>query len=158
MVCMSGEAESRATPRAASWSPGALWPGVQVALGLLLVVLGVLRQDPLALLLTGLAALILIPTGVSQLLRRPRLEVVDDSLAIKKLSGTVFVPKEEVVEVRALGVARWGARQHLMRVEYVDERGREQLDVFTRTDLGTDPRDVVDTLTGLGFPGQATRG
>lgn len=157
MVCMSGEAESRGTARAASWSPGALWPGVQIALGLLLVVLGVLRQDPLALLLTGLAALILIPTGVSQLLRRPRLEVMDGALAIKKLSGTVFVPKEEIVEIRALGVARWGARQHLMRVEYVDERGREQLDVFTRTDLGTDPRDVVDTLTDLGFPGQDAR-
>lgn len=151
---MNGGAESEAGPRAASWSPGTLWPGVQIALGIGFVVLGVQRQDPVALLLTGLAALVLIPTGVSQLLRRPRLEVVDGQLAIKKLSGTLFVPKEEIVEVRALGVARWGARQHLMRVEYVDDRGREQLDVFTRTDLGTDPRDVVDTLTELGFPGQ----
>lgn len=151
---MSGGAESEAGPRAASWSPGALWPGVQIALGVGLVVLGMQRQDPLALLLTGLAALILVPTGVSQLLRRPRLEVVDGSLAIRKLRGTLFVPKEEIVEVRALGMARWGARQHLMRLEYVDDRGREQLDVFTRTDLGTDPRDVVETLTGLGFPGQ----
>lgn len=151
---MSGGAESEAGPRAASWSPTIVWPSVQIAMGVGLVVLGLGRQDPLALLLTGLAALILIPTGVSQLLRRPRLEVVDDSLAIKKLSGTLFVPKQEIVEVRALGTARWGARQHLMRVEYVDDRGREQLDVFTRTDLGTDPRDVVDTLTGLGFPGQ----
>ena len=151
---MSGGAESEAGPRAESWSPGALWPGVQIALGVGLVVLGMQRQDPLALLLTGLAALILVPTGVSQLLRRPRLEVVDGSLAIRKLRGTLFVPKEEIVEVRALGMARWGARQHLMRLEYVDDRGREQLDVFTRTDLGTDPRDVVETLTGLGFPGR----
>ena len=149
---MDSEAGAAAGPRAASWSPGAVWPGVQIALGVGLVVLGLQRQDPLALLLTGLAALILIPTGVSQLLRRPRLEVVDDSLAIKKLSGTLFVPKEEIVEVRALGMTRWGARQHMMRLEYVDDRGREQLDVFTRSDLGTDPRDVVDTLTGLGFP------
>ena len=153
---MDSEAGAAAGPRAASWSPGAVWPGVQIALGVGLVVLGLQRQDPLALLLTGLAALILIPTGVSQLLRRPRLEVVDDSLAIKKLSGTLFVPKEEIVEVRALGMTRWGARQHMMRLEYVDDRGREQLDVFTRTDLGTDPRDVVDTLTGLGFPAQST--
>lgn len=153
---MSSGAESVAGPRASSWSPGAAWPSVQIALGIGLVVLGLQRQDPLALLLTGLAALILIPTGVSQLLRRPRLEVVDDSLAIKKLSGTLFVPKEEIVEVRALGMTRWGARQHMMRLEYVDDRGREQLDVFTRTDLGTDPRDVVDTLTGLGFPARST--
>ena len=151
---MSGEALPEDVPKAASWSSGVVWPGLQIALGVGLVLAGIQREDPLALLLTGLAALILIPTGVSQLLRRPRLEVVDDSLAIKKLSGTLFVPKQEIVEVRALGTARWGARQHLMRVEYVDDRGREQLDVFTRTDLGTDPRDVVDTLTGLGFPGQ----
>lgn len=155
---MSGGADSDTAPRASSWSPGTVWPSVQIALGLGLAVLGLQRQDPLALLLTGLAALVLIPTGVSQLLRRPRVEVVDGQLAIKKLSGTVFVPKEEIVEVRALGTARWGARQHLMRLEYVDDRGREQLDVFTRTDLGTDPRDVVDTLTGLGFPGRPDDG
>ena len=41
-----------------------------------------------------------------------------------------------------------------MRLEYVDDQGREHLEVFTRTDLGTDPRDVVDTLTRLGFPGR----
>ena len=88
---------------------------------------------------------------MSQLLRRPRIEVVDGQLAIKKLGRALFVPRSEVVEVRALGSARWGVRQHMMRLEYTDERGREQLDVFTRLDLGTDPRDVVETLTRLGF-------
>ncbi|MGW8590457.1 PH domain-containing protein [Dietzia sp. NPDC055340] len=153
---MSGGDASDAGPKVASWSPSVLWPSVQIVIGFGLVLVGLLRQDPLALLLTGLAALILIPTAVSQLLRRPRLEVVDGSLAVRKLSGTIFVPREEVVEVRSLGVARWGARQHLMRLEYVDDRGREQLDVFTRLDLGTDPRDVVETLTGLGFRGRPT--
>ena len=42
----------------------------------------------------------------------------------------------------------------MMRLEYTDERGREQLDVFTRLDLGTDPRDVAETLTRLGFGGR----
>lgn len=148
---MSTDASSDAGPRAVTWSPGTLWPTVQIVLGVGFAFVGVLRQDPLALLLTGFAALLLVATGVSQLLRRPRIEVVDASLAIKKLTGTVFVPRDMVVEVRGLGVARWGARQHLMRLEYVDDRGHEQLDVFTRTDLGTDPRDVVDTLTRLGF-------
>lgn len=151
---MSDEARTEADPRAASWSPGVVLPTVQIALGIGLVALGLLRQDPLALLLTGLAALILIPTGISHLLRRPRLEVVDGQLAIRRLRGPVFVPMTAVVEVRALGVARWGARQHLMRLEYVDDRGREQLEIFTRTDLGTDPRDVADRLTRLGFPGR----
>lgn len=155
---MSGEAVPEDGQRAASWSPGVLWPGLQIALGLGLVTTGLLRQDPLALLLTGFAALVLVAAGVSQLLRRPRLEVVDGLLAIKKLRGVVFVPREEMVEVRALGVSRWGVRQHLMRLEYVDDRGREQLDVFTRADLGTDPRDVVETLTGLGFRGPGSQG
>ncbi|KAA0918243.1 PH domain-containing protein [Dietzia sp. ANT_WB102] len=148
---MSGDAVSGAGARAASWSPGALWPAVQIAAGIALVAVGLQRQDPLAMLLTGLAALFLIPAGTSQLLRRPRLEVVDGQLAIKKLGRVVFVPKSAVVEVRALGVARWGARQQLMRLEYTDERGREQLDVYTRLDLGTDPRDVVAALHRLGF-------
>lgn len=148
---------SEGGPRADSWSPGTLWPAVLIVLGLGLVVAGMLRQEPLALLLTGLAALILIPTGVSQLLRRPRIEVVDGQLAIKKLSGTMFIPREEVVEVRALGTARWGARQHLMRLEYMDEQGREQIDVFTRMDLGTDPRDVVERLERLGFRSRPAR-
>lgn len=148
---MSGDTLSGAGPRAASWSPGVLWPGVQIAAGVALVAAGLQQQEPLAMLLTGLAALFLVPAGVSQLLRRPRLEVVDGQLAIKKIGRVVFVPRSEVVEVRALGVARWGARQHLMRLEYVDDRGREQLDVFTRLDLGGDPRDAVETLQGLGF-------
>ena len=59
-----------------------------------------------------------------------------------------------ILWVRDLGSARWGVRQHMMRLEYTDERGREQLDVFTRLDLGTDPRDVVETLTRLGFGGR----
>lgn len=148
---MSDDAVSQPGPRAASWSPGAVWPGAQILIGAGLVAVGLSQQDPLALLLTGLAALFLIPAGVSQLLRRPRLEVVDGQLAIKKIGRVVFLPRSEVMEVRALGVARWGARQHLMRLEYRDAQGREQLDVFGRLDLGTDPREVVDTLHRLGF-------
>lgn len=148
---MNGEAVPAAGHRAVSWSPGVVWPGLQIAGGVLLVLLGLQRQDPLALLLTGLAALMLVASGVSQLLRRPRIEVVDGQLAIARVGGARFVPRSDVVEVRALGSARWGMRQHMMRIEYLDDRGREQLDVFTRLDLGADPRDVVETLTRLGF-------
>ena len=89
---MTGEAVSGAGPGAVSWSPGAVWPGVQIAAGVVLVVLGLQRAEPLALLLTGLAALFLIPSGVSQLLRRPRIEVVDGQLAIKNSDGRCSCP------------------------------------------------------------------
>ena len=151
---MSGEAVPEAGHTAASWSPGAVLPGLQIALGLGLLAAGLMRQDPLAVILTALAAVFLVGAGVSQLLRRPRLEVVDGLLAVKKLRGVQFVSPEAMLEVRVLSVSRWGVRQHLMRLEYVDDRGREQLDVFTRTDLSADPRDVADTLTGLGFQGR----
>lgn len=153
---MSSDVSSDAVPTAATWSPGVLWPGLQIALAVTLVSFAALRQDPLALMFASVAALLLVATGVSQLLRRPRLEVVDGQLAMKKLRGTVFVPRDQVVEVRALGTARWGARQHLMRLEFVDGHGDEQLDIFTRMDLGADPRDVVETLTRLGFRGRPT--
>ena len=148
---MSGGAVPNGGHRAASWSPGTVWPATQIAVGIAAVVVGVYNQDPLGLLLTGLLAVLLIPAGALQLLRRPRIEVVDGQVAIRKLGGVVFVPPSQMVEVRTLGVARWGVRQHLMRLEYLDERGREHLDVFTRGDLGTDPREVAETLTGLGF-------
>ncbi|MFN3600190.1 MAG: PH domain-containing protein [Dietzia sp.] len=150
---MSETAASADGHEAASWSPGTLWPAAQIALGVGAVMVGLTNGDPLGLILTGLLALLLIPAGVMQLMRRPRIEVVDGQLAIKKLGGVVFVPPTEVVEVRGLGVARWGVRQHLMRLEYVDDSGREQLDVFTRGDLGADPREVMETLVGLGFGG-----
>ena len=153
---MSETTASTGGHQAASWGPGTLWPAAQIALGVGAVVVGLTNRDPLGLILTGLLALLVVPAGVMQLMRRPRIEVVDGQLAIKKLGGVVFVPPAQVVEARALGVARWGVRQHLMRLEYVDDRGREQLDVFTRGDLGTDPREVRERLVGLGFGG--TRG
>ncbi|MET3860618.1 hypothetical protein ABIE38_001540 [Dietzia sp. 2505] len=155
---MSETAASTEGHRAASWGPGTLWPAAQIALGVGAVVVGLTNRDPLGLILTGLLALLVVPAGVMQLMRRPRIEVVDGQLAIKKLGGVVFVPPAQVVEARALGVARWGARQHLMRLEYVDDRGREQLDVFTRGDLGTDPREVMERLVGLGFGGTRAPG
>ena len=148
---MSGEAVRGPGHRAATWSPGVVWPGVQIAAGITLAVFGALGGDPLGLLLSGLAALVLVGSGVSQLLRRPRIEVVDDQLAVRRLRGVEFIPRERVVEVRALGAARWGARAHMMRLEYTDAGGHERLEVFTRADLGTDPRDVVDELTRRGF-------
>ncbi|WP_241726871.1 hypothetical protein, partial [Dietzia sp. SLG310A2-38A2] len=150
---MSEAAASTGGHNAASWGPGTLWPAAQIALGAGAVVVGLSTGDPLGLILTGLLALLVVPAGVIQLMRRPRIEVVDGQLAIKKLGGVVFVPPAQVVEARGLGVARWGVRQHLMRLEYVDDRGREQLDVFTRGDLGTDPREVMERLVGLGFGG-----
>ncbi|WP_231750426.1 MULTISPECIES: PH domain-containing protein [unclassified Dietzia] len=136
-----------------SWGPGVLWPSAQIALGVGAMAVGAANGDPLGLILTGLLALFVIPAGVMQLIRRPRIEVVDGQIAITRLRGVVFVPPARVVEARALGVARWGVRQHLMRLEYVDDRGREVLEVFTRGDLGADPREVTDRLVQLGFGG-----
>lgn len=149
-----GGGSGNGAPLTRSWSAGALWPTARIALGIGVVIVGLLERDPLAVILTGLLALMLIPSGALQLLRRPRIEVVDGDLALRKVGGVHFIPRAQVIEVRALATARWGIRQYLMRLEYVDERGREQLEVFTRADLGTDPRDVVATLEVLGFRGR----
>lgn len=144
-------------PRALSWSSGVAWPVAQIAFGVVVVAVGLVRGDPLALVLTVLLALLLIPAGVLRLVRRPRLEVVDGQLALKTLTGVRFIPRSDVVEVREIGAARWGIRQFQMRLEYTDERGPEHLEVFTRGDLGTDPRDVVEALHAAGFGGDAGR-
>ncbi|HJC29041.1 MAG TPA: PH domain-containing protein [Candidatus Dietzia intestinipullorum] len=149
---MSDAEVPAAVPSAHSWSPGTLWPGLRIAGGFGAVAIGVLGDDPLALVITGMLALFLIPSGVLQLLRRPLIEVVDSDLALRRISRVEFIPRSAVEEVRALDFSRWGMRHHQMRLEYVDDSGLEQLEVFTRMDLGVDPRDVVDALGRLGFP------
>lgn len=151
---MSDAEETGSVPPARSWSAGALWPTGQIALGVGAVWVGVLTRDPLAVILTVALAAFLIPWGVLLLVRRPRIEVVDDSLALRRLRRVEFVPRSAVVEVRAIEFPRWGTRHHQMRLEYVDDRDREQLEIFTRTDLGTDPRDVVEALHRSGFRGR----
>lgn len=150
---MSDAEETGPVPPARSWSAGMLWPTGQIALGVGAVWVGVLTRDPLGVILTVALAAFLIPAGVLQLVRRPRIEVVDDALALRRLRRVEFVPRSAVVEVRALDFPRWGTRHHQMRLEYVDEQDREQLEIFTRMDLGTDPRDVVEALHGFGFRG-----
>lgn len=138
-------------PRALTWSSGVAWPSAQIALGVSVLAVALFGGDRVALILTGLLAVLLIPSGALRLLRRPRLEVVDGQLALGTLTGARFVSRADVIEVRTLGTARWGVRQHMMRIEYSDEGGTEQLEVFTRGDLGTDPRDVVEALHAAGF-------
>lgn len=142
----------------ASWSPLPLWPSLQMALGVALLLAGMLRGDPLALFLTLFAGGVLIWTGYSHLRRSPRLEVLNGQLAIATLRGPRLIAPSEVREIRELSVSRWGMRSHLMRVEYVDSDGKERLDIFTKMDLNADPRDVVERLTQLGFPGRSDTG
>lgn len=151
---MSDAEEIESTPPARSWSAGPLLPTGQIVLGVGAVWVGVLTRDPLAVILTVALAAFLIPAGVLHLVRRPRIEVVDDALALRRLRRVEFVPRSAVVEVRALEFPRWGRRHHQMRLEYVDDRDREQLEIFTRMDLGTDPRDVVEALHRFGFRGR----
>lgn len=153
---MTEAEETGSVPPARSWSAGALWPTGQIALGVGAVWVGVLTGDPLAVILTVALAAFLIPLGVLNLVRRPRIEVVDESLALRRLRRVEFVPRSAVTEVRALDFPRWGTRHHQMRLEYVDAHDREQLEIFTRMDLGADPRDVVEALHRYGFRGPAT--
>src|SRR5699024_12367327 len=60
---MSDAEVPAAVPSAHSWSPGPLWPGLRIAGGFGSVAIGVLGDDPLALVITGMLALFLIPSG-----------------------------------------------------------------------------------------------
>src|SRR5690625_6241123 len=93
---MSDAEVPAALPISHSWSPGTLWPGLRIAGGFGAVAIGVLGDDPLALVITGMLALFLIPSGVLQLLRRPLIEVVDSDLALRRISRVEFIPRSEI--------------------------------------------------------------
>src|SRR5699024_2056158 len=149
---MSDAEVPAAVPSAHSWSPGTLWPGLRIAGGFGAVAIGVLGDGPVALVITGMPALFRIPSGVLQLPRRPRSEVRALHVALRPRSRVECSPRSAGEGVRALVLSRWGMRHHQMRLEYVDDSGPEQLEVFTRMDLGVGPRDVVDAVGRLGFP------
>ena len=139
-------------PPKTSWSPNRVPNIALVAVGLGVMVFAMISGDPAGSLLYGIAGFILLMTGALKLVRRPRLEVVDGDLALKGLTSLRYVPPSEVVEIRIIGIPRFGIRQNILRLEYSDEDDDNRLEVLSKSDLGVDPVTVAETLAQLGFP------
>ncbi len=136
---------------------GARWgtpPGVLLCTGLgaLVAVAWCLLgpSDPAGRLLLGVTAAALAAVTGNGLLARPRLAADRNGLRIGSATGQRVHPWAAVRRVRVVRTRRFGREVPTLEIETGDDRPEgERLDVFSRLELGADPRDVADVLTDL---------
>lgn len=78
---------------------------------------------------------------------RPKLAVTPGGLVLRGWFGTRTLTRADLTVVRITEFRRIGRRQRLLELETADD----QLRIFTRWDLGTDPIKVLDALTAAGY-------
>lgn len=139
------------TPR---WSTP---PGAVAALAVGGVALGVAAMtavDAAGRVLVGFAALLVLLFAASAWRQRPRLEVLPGSsgLAVTRLTGRREYPATTLHRVRLVEYPRMGRRVPMLEIDTIDPRdGSENLMIFGRWDLGTDPRAVHEALGARGL-------
>ena len=132
------------------WSPSAVGIAALGVGGLILAVGAVtLITDPPGRALVGIAAFGLIVFASLSWRARPKLAIKNDALVTRGLMGETALQHADIKLIRITEFRRIGRKTRLLEIDTVDDR----LLVFTRWDLGTDPRHVLDALTAAGFAG-----
>jgi hypothetical protein len=100
-------------------------------------------SDPRGRVLFGLAALLLAAASAHGTLVRPRLAADDQGIHVRSLHGRARLSWTET-RTRLRTTRRRGRDAETLEIEAGD-----RLFIFSRLELGTDPRDVLDVLTAL---------
>jgi hypothetical protein len=133
-----------------SWGPN---PVAIAAVGLFGIVMCVsavtLVTDPPGRLLAGIAAVGLLVFAGFSFRARPRLAITGSGLAVRGWVGTTELPKSAIKLIRITEFRRLARKVRLLEIDAVDGK----LIVLSRWDLGTDPLEVLDTLTEAGYAG-----
>lgn len=140
---LEGMPDSSAT--AHTWSPK---PQALVAAGVGGVIaagLAVLSHDAAGRLLVGLAAAGLLATAALGTGLRPRLAVDSEGLTVRGLRGRRRVVWPELTQWAVVSHHRLGRRVAVLELTVV-QAGEEDLLLFTSTELGADPHDVLEML------------
>jgi hypothetical protein len=98
---------------------------------------------------TGIAATGLILFAVVSWRARPRLAIEPDGLVVRGWWRTQLLRRPQVKIIRIVEFRRIGRKLRLLEIETADD----QLRIFSRWDLGTDPLEVLDALTDAGYAG-----
>ncbi|QIV85328.1 PH domain-containing protein [Mycolicibacterium frederiksbergense] len=131
-----------------SWAPktaGIVWIGV-IGLVMATVAVTVVTDLP-GRVLGGVAALGLILFATASWRARPKLAITDAGLEIRGWLSTRVLTKADITLIRITEFRRLARKVRLLEIDTADDR----LHVFTRWDLGTDPLQVLDTLTDAGY-------
>ena len=132
------------------WSPPALGIAACGILGLILAIGAVtLITDTPGRILVGIAAMGLLAFASLSWRARPKLAISDDGLVIRGWSRTNLLQRGDIKIIRITEFRRLARKVRLLEIDTNDD----QLLVFTRWDLGTDPLNVLDALTDAGYAG-----
>jgi len=132
------------------WSPPALGIAACGILGLILAIGAVtLITEPPGRILVGIAAVGLILFASFSWRARPKLAISDDGLVIRGWTRSNLLTRGDIKIIRITEFRRLARKVRLLEIDTTDDR----LLVFTRWDLGTDPLNVLDALTGAGYAG-----
>jgi hypothetical protein len=132
------------------WSPSALGIAACGIAGLILAIVAVTSiTDAPGRILLGVAALGLLVFASLSWRARPKLAITDDGLLTRGLWRTNVFQRTDIKLIRITEFRRIARKVRLLEVDTADD----QLLVFTRWDLGTDPLNVLDALTDSGYAG-----
>ena len=132
------------------WSPPTLGIAACGVLGLILAIGAVtVVTDPPGRILTGIAAVGLLVFASLSWRARPKLAITNDGLLIRGWSRTQTLERTDIKIIRITEFRRLARKVRLLEVDTAND----QLLVFTRWDLGTDPLQVLDALTAAGYAG-----
>jgi hypothetical protein len=134
------------------WSPPTVGIAACGVVGLILAIGAVtVVTDPPGRILTGIAAVGLLVFASLSWRARPKLAITNDGLLIRGWSRTRTLERADIKIIRITEFRRLARKVRLLEVDTVDD----QLIVFTRWDLGTDPLGVLDALTAAGYAGSS---
>ena len=132
------------------WGPRTLGIAACGVFGLILAIGAVtLITDLPGRVLVGIAAAGLLVFASLSWRARPKLAMSDDGLIIRGWSRTNLLRRGDIKIIRITEFRRLARKVRLLEIDTTDDR----LLVFTRWDLGTDPLNVLDTLTAAGYAG-----
>jgi hypothetical protein len=101
-------------------------------------------------ILAGIAAIGLLVFASLSWRARPKLAITDDGLLTRGPWRTTVLRPTDIKLIRITEFRRIARKVRLLEIDTADD----QLLVFTRWDLGTDPLNVLDTLTAAGYAGK----
>jgi Bacterial PH domain len=104
-------------------------------------------------ILTGIAAAGLILFAGLSWRARPKLAITPGGLAVRGWFQTQLFQPSDVKIIRITEFRRHARKVRLLELESVDGA----LIIFSRSDLGTEPLDVLDALTDAGYAGTKKR-
>jgi Bacterial PH domain len=117
--------------------------GIMLAIGVVTVV-----TDAPGRVLAGIAAVGLLAFASMSWRARPKLAITAAGLVVRGWFATHVIGRDDIASVRITEFRRIGRKVRLLEIDTIAD---DRLLVFSRWDLGTDPLNVLDTLTESGY-------